>query len=392
MQGLQSRDVRLLGGIFALLVIAAVPLGLIAHRPGSPIILALNVLFVAIGVLVARRQPDNAIGWILIALALGSTVGFDSGLWGVRAYRVDHHGLLLSRLGVALAPLAWASILLLLPLPIMLFPDGRVPAGRWRWMLWGYVTVASAFAVSLLVSDLGAFGDRTVIVDRNGQLASFDGSPNGVAGVVNMVGVVAYAAFFLASVVRLLIRFRRSAGVERQQLKWLLSGGVIAVTGLLIGAQSSNASPLSALFVAVIALPLSMGVAILRYRLYEIDRLISRTISYTILTGFLVAVFLGIVLLATRVLPFSSPVAIAASTLAAAALFNPLRLRIQHIVDRRFNRARYDQESIVADFRTQLRTATDPNTVRNSLQETVHGSVQPAHTTLWLRPGRKPDA
>ena len=129
-----------------------------------------------------------------------------------------------------------------------------------------------------------------------------------------------------------------------------------------------------------------MGVGILKYRLYEIDRLISRTISYAILTGLLVAVFLGIVGLTTRVLAFSSPVGVAASTLAAAALFNPLRLRVQRLVDRRFNRARYDADAIVAAFTLRLRDAVDLDTVRHELLAAVDGAVNPAHASVWIRP------
>ena len=140
------------------------------------------------------------------------------------------------------------------------------------------------------------------------------------------------------------------------------------------------------LSVALVALPWSVGIAVLRYRLYEVDRLISRTISYAILTGLLVAVFVGIVALATDVLPFSSPVGVAASTLAAAALFNPLRLRVQRLVDRRFNRARYDAEAIVSAFTMRLRDAVDLDTVRWELLLAVDGAVQPAHASVWMRP------
>ena len=136
----------------------------------------------------------------------------------------------------------------------------------------------------------------------------------------------------------------------------------------------------------ILALPVCMGVAILRYRLYDIDRLISRTLSYLIITGLLVGVFVGIVVVATDVLPFSSPVAVAASTLAAAALFNPLRLRVQRLVDRRFNRARYDAEAIVSAFTLRLRDAVDLETVRRELLAAVDGAVQPAYASVWIRP------
>jgi len=384
---IRSRSVvLLLGGAVVLLLVAAVPLALLAHEPASLGLVALDLLFAAVGLVVASRQPANSIGWILIAVALGAVLGSDGAFWALRAYHLDHHGLPLSRFAVALAPLAWASILLLLPLPIMLFPDGRVPRGRWRSPFWGYVTVASVFAVSLLWDDVDAFTKRTIAVDSNGQLTTMGGSQHGAAAVVNIVGIVAYVAFFLAAAARQLLRYRRSVGVERQQLKWLLSGGTVSVFGLLIAAQASNSSPLSALFVAVVALPLSMGVAILRYRLYEIDRLISRTISYALLTGVLVGAFVGLVLLTTHVLPFSSPVGVAASTLAAAALFDPLRKRVQRLVDRRFNRARYDAEVILAGFSGRIRDEVELDAIREQLLAAAVVSLAPTHASIWIRP------
>jgi ABC-type bacteriocin/lantibiotic exporter with double-glycine peptidase domain len=178
-------------------------------------------------------------------------------------------------------------------------------------------------------------------------------------------------------------------------LKWLLGGATVSIVAGAFSILTSTLDPNGGSTLNVIsdlasfllvALPLSMGVAILRYRLYEIDRLISRTLSYVIITGLLAWVFIGIVVLATDVLPFSSPVAVAASTLAAAALFNPLRLRVQRLVDRRFNRARYDAEAIVTAFTMRLRDAVDLDTVRHELLTAVDGAVKPAHVSVWIRP------
>ena len=160
---------------------------------------------------------------------------------------------------------------------------------------------------------------------------------------------------------------------------------------MISGALSNNTGGIvdtvgSAAFLGIFALPVSLAIGILKYRLYEIDRLISRTISYLILTGLLVGIFAGIVVLATRVLPFSSPVAVAASTLAAAGLFNPLRRRVQRIVDRRFNRARYDAEATIAAYTARLRDAVDLETVQRGLLEGVDQALSPAHASLWIRP------
>jgi hypothetical protein len=137
--------------------------------------------------------------------------------------------------------------------------------------------------------------------------------------------------------------------------------------------------------VGLVALPVSMGVAILKYRLYEIDRIISRTLSYALVTGIVIGLYVGVITLVTRVLGFSSPVAVAASTLAAVALFNPLRHRVQHVVDRRFNRARYDAEATVATFTARLRDAVDLETVRSELLEVVNRAVEPSHSSVWIR-------
>ena len=195
----------------------------------------------------------------------------------------------------------------------------------------------------------------------------------------------------IASLVAFGLRLRRSRGEEHQQLRWVgASLGLTVVLGV-VGAFSWGAVPYAEVLPALasLALPAGIAVAVLRYRLYDIDRLISRTLSYAILSGLLIGIFVGTVVLATDVLPFSSPVGVAASTLAAAGLFNPLRLRVQRLVDRRFNRARYDSEAIVAAFTLRLRDAVDLDTVRSELLVAVDKAVEPAHASLWLRPRRR---
>jgi hypothetical protein len=202
------------------------------------------------------------------------------------------------------------------------------------------------------------------------------------------------AVFALLSLGSQVARYRHARGEHRQQLKWLLGGALVSIVGFgavtVPGTLAPNSRWANGLIgdassLLLLALPICMGVAILRYRLYDIDRLVSRTLSYLIITGLLVGVFVGIVFLATDVLPFSSPVGVAASTLAAAALFNPLRLRVQRLVDRRFNRARYDAETIVAAFTLRLRDAVDLDTVRFELLDAVGRAVEPVHASVWLR-------
>jgi predicted ABC-type exoprotein transport system permease subunit len=176
---------------------------------------------------------------------------------------------------------------------------------------------------------------------------------------------------------------------RRQQLKWLLFGSAVCLAGLVLTLPlSSKSGLLGALgqlgFAGIFALPASIGVAVLKYRLYDIDRIISRTLAYTLVTALLVGTYAGIVLLATHVLSVSSPVAVAASTLVAAALFSPLRRRVQRAVDRRFNRARYDADQTIAAFAARLKDAVDLDSVRNDLASTVHRTLEPAHLAAWI--------
>ncbi len=337
--------------------------------------------FAAVGVLVADRRPRNSIGWILLGLTFAVLVSVDAASYAVLVYQV-HDTLPFGRLAVALAP-AWVPVLVLLPLPVVLFPDGRIPRGRWRWVFWAYIALGVSFLVALGSRDMESFTDRRVVINSSGWLDSLNGPYGRVASDLNVAAIVGYAACFLAIVAYQIVCFRRARGDERQQLKWFLACGAVAVGGLIIATQSNT---LGFLFLCIEFLPLGIGFGILKYRLYDIDRLISRSLSYAIVTATLVGVFAGLVLLTTRVLPFSSPVGVAASTLAAAALFNPLRRRVQRLVDRRFNRARYDAEATVAAFGARLRDAVDPETVLSELAAAAGGSLQPAHVSVWVRP------
>ncbi|MGP7996368.1 MAG: hypothetical protein ACLPKI_03385 [Streptosporangiaceae bacterium] len=184
-------------------------------------------------------------------------------------------------------------------------------------------------------------------------------------------------------------RYRRSADERRQQLKWLYTGVIVFVLSVFLPGQVGNdfIGPLG-----VAALPVCIGVAGLKYRLFEIDRIISRVISYAIITAVLAGVFAGLVVLATQVLPVRAPVAVAAATLAAATLFNPLRKRVQHAVDRRFNRARYNADAVMSAFTARLRQTVDLDLAQDDLVGAVSQAFQPAHVSVWLTgaPGRMP--
>ncbi len=283
---------------------------------------------------------------------------------------------------------------IVLPLAVLLFPDGALPSRRWRWAVGILVVFAALVVAGELAQALGA-----VVGHRSGWTAVAacwrSITPRVLwESAVDRVGPVAEVLVWLMAVGRQVVAWRRADGVRRQQLKWLMSGACLAGVGLagitvadsLPGAATSavvNAFD-GVLGVLILALPVSIGVAILKYRLYEIDRIISRTLAYAILTGVLVGLYAGPVLLATRVLSFHSTVAVAVSTLAAAALFNPLRRRVQLRVDRRFNRARYDADKTVAAFAARLKDTVDLESVHDDLAGVVQQALEPAHVSVWI--------
>ena len=230
-------------------------------------------------------------------------------------------------------------------------------------------------------------------MDGGGNLLLLDNSGAAAAwwNAVSEVFFVLLAICWLASLGSQVLSYRRSSGERRQQLKWLMAGSAVAgvdVVFLFIGGSQRPGGwrILGDLALAgFLAIPFSIGVAVLKYRLFDIDRLISRTLAYAIVTGLLVGVYAGIVLLATRVVSINTPVAVAGSTLAAAALFNPLRRRVQRVVDRRFNRARYDADTAVAAFAARLKDAVDLEAASAELVDVVHRSLEPAHVSVWLR-------
>jgi hypothetical protein len=345
--------------------------------------------FTAVGVVVARREPRNPMGWLLIGVALAIEMLNVGTNYAYLDYTV-HHGTLPLGEVAALLTASYQVLIMLVPLIILLFPDGRL-GSRWRWPLRAYlavvIVVIGAGTLSVAVAD---FSLRTP-VDGGGNLVGLKQPSGGNAWLVpaRFGFAAAFVALVIASIVYQLRRYRRASGERRQQLKWLAAGSVVGVVCLAISATLGGGSSVvgSVLFtVGLASIPLSIGVGILRYRLYEIDRLISRTLSYAILTALLVGTFIGLVALTTNTLAISGRVGVAASTLAAAALFNPLRIRIQRLVDRRFNRARYDAEAMVDAFTTRLRDAVEIDAIRNDLLDAVNHAVQPTHASVWIKP------
>ena len=228
-----------------------------------------------------------------------------------------------------------------------------------------------------------------VRVDAFGDVISSGHSHGGALGAAEVLGLVVILALWLSFVGHQVLSWRRAAGEQRQQLKWLATGGAVTLV-VIAGSFGISSTSVSGeiLGIGLAALPVGIGVAILKYRLYDIDRIISRTLAYAIVTGLLVGVYAGLVLLATQVLGFHSTVAVAVATLAAAALFAPVRRRVQHAVDRRFNRARYNADEAVAAFAARLKDAVDLDSVQDDLTGVVQRTLEPAHLSVWVsRPG-----
>ncbi len=375
--------------------LANVPLAMALHQtgPGGPVAYTLILLAVllpgtAVGVLLAARRPGNPIGWLILALLL--LAAQPAGGYAILDYRMRHGTM----------PLGWVAVALLGSFPLVpvlvaillwLFPDGRLPAGRWRRP--AQIVIAGAVLVLVVTSVAPGLTDvarHDVHIDASGSLHPV--SPAWM--IVGNVTAVAAVASLLAWLAMQVPRYRHSGDERRQQLKWLYSGAtlyIFAIVGALVGPsaageafESNGQVANDVIELAGSVLAVCIGIAVLKYRLYEIDRIISRVISYAIITAVLAGVFAGLVVLATVVLPVRTPVAVAAATLAAAALFNPLRTRIQHSVDRGFNRARYNTEAIVGAFTERLRLTVDLDTVRRDLVGAVQEAFEPAQVSVWL--------
>jgi len=385
------------GMVLLALVVASVPLERAAHQSSTAGDVGFLVAFAAfgsVGVVVAVRQPRNVMGWILIGIPVGLVLNNDMSAYAAIDYRVHPGRLPLGPLAVQLQP-SWAPFVILLALAILLFPDATLPSIWWRRSVIAFLALSAVWMI-------GAYGIATdtillhkIAVDATGNLTTISHPAGDWAwwGVVQIIYFPVLGISGIAAIARQVATYRSSTGERRLQLKWGMAGATMFVIGVVpLFTESSSTSPAGRLInalapIAVACLPLSIGVAILKYRLYDIDRLISRTLSYAVVTGLLVGVYVGIVVLTTNVLSFSSPIAVAASTLAAAALFSPVRTRVQRLVDRRFNRARYDADATVAAFSARLREAVDLDSVRIDLLDVVGRAVEPAHAAIWINHG-----
>ncbi len=296
-----------------------------------------------------------------------------------------------------LAQPAWAPSVVMIGLAVLLFPDGRPASPLLRWALWLYLAPALVWMLSAYVLTFDAIVRHAISVDSTGNLVTLDNgtSSQGWWNVLQNVVLVGIALAWLLALAGQAASYRRSSGERREQLKWLLGGLLLSLVGVAVGLGSGNHTGLLAIvsrvaaLTGIFAVPVSMGVAILKYRLYDIDRIISRTLAYAIITGLLVGVYAALVLLATGVLRLHSTVAVAAATLGAAALFNPVRRRVQLRVDRWFNRARYDADQAIGAFAARLKDTVDLDSVRTDLAGVVRETLEPAHVSVWIDQGRR---
>jgi hypothetical protein len=369
----------------------------------------ITLSFGTVGVFLLHSAPKNVIGWIFVSAGALGGISFAAKPYFEAALVSDWPGI-----GYAV----WVAqafyqpwILAMVALPLLVFPTGKVPSPRWRW-LWWYVLIFAGITV-VVTTLIPSFTDE---IDRRDpsmidtQYLVFDEQQQVVGIEVQSVFGIAeldepdesrlataflpmIALAYLGPVAAMVYRFRRSTGVERLQIKWVAYSATLAGAGLCIFYLVDFAVPTPPSFMmvfvviallGVLGIPITAGIAVTRYRLYDIDRLISRTFTYAILAGLLGGVFAtGVFLLGS--LPFEGGVPVAASTLAVAALFNPVRRRIQKRIDRRFARTDYDPEQIIDDFTRATESDVRTEVLADNLLQTVEDTLKPDGAAIWIR-------
>jgi hypothetical protein len=340
--------------------------------------------FATVGLVLALRRPGNPIGWLYGAAGLAWAYTIPLAPWVDQLLR-EHRPLpLLAQLHVALSEFGWApAIGLGVTLPALLLPTGHLRSRRWRLVV---VTSVTGFVLATVGGALSPGPIEEAGIDNPLGLA---GPAGDVASVLTIVGVLLHWWSLPPAAVCVILRFRSSRGVERQQMRWVAAGAAGAVAGLLLALPSGlGIAPnfvSHIIFPALLCPPVAIGVAVLRYRLYDLDRVISRTLTYGLLTVLLGLGYAGVVLGLGRLLPDSSSLVVAAATLAVAGLFQPFRRRVQALVDRRFNRHRYDAARTVDGFAARLRDQVDLDALHGELLAVVDQTMQPTRASLWLR-------
>ncbi len=336
-------------GIAVLTVVLTVAAPVVATIDGYRLALASDVFiwgitlaFMVTGHLIATRQPGNAIGWLFLGVGASAALGGLAGAYADYFVETGAGSKALGQIAAWYGELSWMPFILVpATFLLLLFPDGHLLTSRWRAIAWA--------AGAGIVGNFVAEGTRPGAIPDQPQLQNPFAVDSVVREVVEVLAVLALAVGLIGSAASVVLRFRRARGEQRQQMKWIAYAGAVAAMSIVVmvplydvvGERVANA----AMMLSIIGLPVATAVAILRYRLYDIDVVINRTLVYGSLTATLAAVYVGSVLLlqlALSGLTQGSGLAVAASTLAVAALFRPVRTRIQKVVDRRFFRSRYD--------------------------------------------------
>src|SRR5215204_1831397 len=402
--GMSYRGAAALAWLLCTVSLALVVLGLLVTVIGSSMALTFYwtkwrdqaILLVAIigapllGGLIASHRPRNPYGWLWCGLGLGAAFWMFAQTYYTFAMTMGVGSLLARNLVLFVgAWMGWVVVATLIPCVLLLFPDGKLPSRRWRLLMWPVVAAGAVFLISgLFASGLSPFAPTFNPFAVGGVIGD-------VTTGIRDVGMRAFLIAVIPAALSLVFRFHRAGGTERQQIKWLayaavLFGSIISIG--VLGYEDLFSRTLSTLLVALgfAGLYIAVGVAILRHHLYAIDVVINRTLVYGSLTAVLAAVYLGGVLVlqyAFRALTGEeSQFAVVASTLIIAALFIPLRRRIQSFIDRRFYRRKYDAAKTLEAFSAKLRDETDLNTLRDDLMGVVRETMEPAHVSLWLRP------
>jgi hypothetical protein len=362
------------------------PLTVAVLAEGAARALVYPLGYATVGLVLSLRRPANPIGWLYAVAGLMWSLAIPGEPW-VDQLVAGHRPLPLAAQAVAVyGEFSWAPATILgVTLPALLVPDGWLRSRRWRPVA---AAAVAAAALALVGSSLAPARLEDTPIDNPFGLA---GAAGAIAATMALAGLLLWLATLVAALLCVVLRFRAARGVERQQLRWVAAGAAAAVAGLIGGAAAPQDTLLaSVLYSSVLCVPVAVAVAVLRYRLWDLDRLVSRTVTYAVVTGLLVVPYLLVVPAASRLAEGSGSLAVAAATLAAAALFSPLRRRVQDLVDRRFNRRRYDAARTLDQFAARLRDQVDLDALHGELLAVVDQTMQPARTTLWLRPPATP--
>jgi hypothetical protein len=352
---------------------------------------AIWLLFATLGLVLTLRRPDNPIGWLYAAAGLVWALYIPWDPWVDQLQRSGRPLPAVARLAALVGDSLWAvGIALAITLPLLLLPNGRLRSRRWRVVL---VACVAGTAMNVLGWSVSPEPMTNTLVPL-AKPFTLDGWAASAASAVHWVGWVLTFATIPAAALCVVLRFRASRGVERQQLRWVAAGaaGAAASPLVVLPLDLLGVLPVEDLFAIplLLSLPLAIAVAVLRYRLWDLDRLISRTVTYALVTALLLVPYLLVVPAATRLVEGSGSLAVAAATLAAAAAFQPLRRRVQAAVDRRFNRRRYDAARTLDGFARRLRDQVDLDALHGELLTVVDQTMQPTRASLWLRPPPAP--